>query len=108
MHSALCWLSCQELNLLYKTTPDLQRLSTGVILTVVNRQLIADDWRVHAAVNGAQAVRDVVVPVQSQVRGVETCPLSRAQVDLQGDHRRAAVNRHVWIVFKREWWEFLL
>lgn len=77
------------------TTSDLQRLPTGVFLAVVHRKLIADDRRVHTAVDGSQAVGDVVLPIQGQVCGVETRPLGRAQVDLQGDRGSAAVNGYV-------------
>lgn len=80
---------------MHKAASDLQRLSTGVVLTVVDGKLIADDRRVHAAVDGAQAVGDVVLPVQGQVRGVEARPLGRAQVDLQGDRGSATVDRYV-------------
>lgn len=75
--------------------PDLQRVAAGVALTVVNRKLVAEDRRVHTGVDGALALCDVVFPVQSQVCGVEARPLSRACVDLQGDHTGAAVDHHV-------------
>lgn len=68
---------------------------------MVNRKLVADDWRVYIGVNRAHTLRGVVVPVQSQVGGVEACPLSRAHVNLQGDHSGAAVNCHVRIVYER-------
>lgn len=89
-------------NISCNTTSDLQRLPTGVILTVVNRKLVANNWGVHRGVNWAQALRGVVVPVQSQVGGVESCPLSRAHVYLQGDHSSATVNCQVWIVYERD------
>lgn len=38
---------------------------------MVNRELVTDDGRVHTGVERAQALRGVVVPVQSQVGGVE-------------------------------------
>lgn len=69
---------------------------------MVNRKLIADDRRVHAAVDGAQAVRDVVLPIQGQVCGVEARPLGRTQVDLQGDRGSATVNGYVWVAFKEQ------
>lgn len=69
---------------------------------MVDGKLIADDRRVHAAVDGAQAVGDVVLPIQGQVRGVEARPLGRAQVDLQGDRGSATVDRYVWIAFKAQ------
>ncbi|KAF3847736.1 hypothetical protein F7725_020764 [Dissostichus mawsoni] len=59
-----------------------QRLAAGVLLTVVNRKLVTDNCRVHTVVDGALALGGVVLPVQSQVCGVEACPLSCAQVDL--------------------------
>lgn len=62
---------------------------------MVDGKLVADHRRVHAVVNRAQAVRDVVVPVQSQVAGVEAGPLGAAQVNLQGDHSGAAVHSQV-------------
>lgn len=62
---------------------------------MVDRELVADDWRVHAVVDGALALSVVVLPVQRQFCGVEARPLRRAQVDLQDDHSGAAVNRQV-------------
>lgn len=88
-------------NIFYQTASDLQRLATGIILTVVNRKLVTDDWRVHAGVDRALALCHVVVPIQSQVCGVEACPLSRAQVDLQGDGVGATVDCQVRIVYER-------
>ena len=57
-------------------------MAAGVLLTVVNRKLVTDNCRVHTVVDGALALCGVVLPVQSQVCGVEACPLSCAQVDL--------------------------
>lgn len=74
------------------TFSDLQRLAAGVVLAVVDRKLVADHRRVHAGVNRAQAVRIVMVAIQSQVGGVETGPLGTAQVHLQGDHSGATVH----------------
>lgn len=68
---------------------------------MVNRKLVTDDWRVHAGVDRALALCRVVVPVQSQVCGVEACPLSCAQVDLQSDSVGATVNCQVRIVYER-------
>lgn len=62
---------------------------------MVDWKLVADDRRVHAAVDGAQAVCDVVLPVQGQVCGVEARPLGRAQIDLQGDGGSATLDRYV-------------
>lgn len=67
---------------------------------MVDRKQVTDDWRVHTGVDGALALRGVVVPVHSQVCGVEAGPLSRAQVDLQGDCTGATVNHHVRIVYE--------
>lgn len=58
-------------SIFYQKPSDLQRLATGVILTVVNRKLVTDDWRVHTGVDSALTLGPVVVPVQSQVCGVE-------------------------------------
>lgn len=65
---------------------------------MVNGELVPEDGRVHAGVDGAVALRGVVVPVQSQVRGVEAGPLGRAQVDLQGDGAGAADDDQVRII----------
>lgn len=80
----------------------LQRVATWVILTVVNRKLVVDDWRVHTGVNGAQAIWEVAVPVQSKVSGVEARPLSCAQIDLQSDHRGATVNCQIWVIYETQ------
>lgn len=61
-----------------------------------------DDRRVHSGVNGAQAIWDVVVPIQSQVSGVETGPLSCAQIDLQSDHCGATVNCQIWVIYETQ------
>lgn len=70
MHHPIC-VSVSASFLFDHTPPDLQRMATGIILTVVNRKLVTDNWRIHSGVDGAQAVRGVVVPIQSQVGGVE-------------------------------------
>lgn len=84
--------------MLDKTRPHLQGLATGVVVSVVDRERVADDWGVHAGVQGALALAGVVVPIQSQIRVVETGPLSCAHVDLQRDCAGAAVHHHVRVV----------
>lgn len=65
---------------------------------MVDRKLEADHWRGHTGVNSAQAARDVMVPIQSQVTGVEAGPLGAAQVNFQGDHGGTAVHSQVRVV----------
>lgn len=65
---------------------------------MVDRKLIADHWRVHTGVSRAQAVREVMFSIQSQVAGVEAGPIGAAQVNLQGDHGGAAVHSQVRVV----------
>lgn len=65
---------------------------------MIDRQLVADDRRIHAGVNQALALALVVLSIQSQNGGVEACPLSRTQVHLQVDHTGPAVHRQVTVV----------
>lgn len=76
----------------------LQRLSTWVLLAVVDCQQVADDRWVHSGVNGALALGVIALPVQSQAIGVKACPLSGAQVYLQSDHAGATVYHQIIVI----------
>jgi len=84
---------------IFKQTPsDLQRLATGVIVTVVHMKLITDDRGVYTSVNRALALCIVMVSIECQVGGIVACPLSRAHVDLEGYHAGATVDYQIRVV----------
>lgn len=76
----------------------LQRLSTWVLLGVVDWQMVADDRWVDSGINGALALGIIALPVQGQAVGVKACPLSGAQVYLQSDHVGATVYNQIIVV----------
>lgn len=76
----------------------LQRLSTWVLLAMVDCQLVADDRWVHSGVDSAPALGVIALPVQGQAIGVKACPICGAQVYLQKDHACATVYHQIIVV----------